>query len=162
MVLPRGTRESGHCARIDSSTPKPSPFPPETWLAVETWAYGCGCNLQPALGGDFHTGAIIILNSLNCLPVAYFLGPCLSPDAEVQPCSLKSMLSLLSHWPFACWQHLPITILAHLAPSSPVPRRYRLHPHARDKIRLLLKASSFSLKQLSSTGRKASVLFLPG
>lgn len=90
MVLPSGTQESGHCAGIDGCTPKPSPLSPETWLAVETRAYGCGCSLQPALWGDFHTGAIIILKSLNCLPVAYFLGPCLPPDAEVQPCSLNA------------------------------------------------------------------------
>lgn len=110
VVLPRGTRKSGHCARIDGCTPKPSPFSPEAWLAVETRAYGCGCSLQPALWGDFHTGAIIILKSLNCLPVAYFLGPCL-------PEMLKFNLVALMH----SFSPFPLTLCLLTAPAHNNP-----------------------------------------
>lgn len=75
MVLPHGPRESGPWAEIYGSTPKP-PFHLKLCLQWKQ-TYGGGCSLQPALLGDFHTGAIAILKSLNCLPVAYFLGFCL-------------------------------------------------------------------------------------
>lgn len=146
MVLSHGPQESGSWAEISGSAPKPT-FPPETLPAVETQTNDCICSLQPALLADFHTAAIAILKSLNYLSVSYFLGPCLLPTAGVQLCSLNvCFLSFLIN-PLFADRICPYWFLPHLAQFSPVLRRYSIHPHARDKVRLPLKASSLFLKQ---------------